>query len=277
MSAQRSPPSVTTRSTSLRSTWAIPVNTVKKISTATRMKASATLEASPIPSQITNSGARITRGMALRMVITGSSSSATKRTCAATTPSTTPTAMPSARPPSAAVNVASRCGQMLPSANSSTSAAPIRLGLGTYSGLSRSARPAASQTASSTASAASWRIQAWRGSGRLRPKVHLAGEVRPQRLVERREGRMRARLDRIARPRNRHRVVLRDARARPLRQEVDLVGKADRLFEIVRDQENADPLALDQRDHVLHHAGAHDRVERGERLVHQDQPRLHDQ
>ena len=53
------------RSTSLRSTCRIPVNTVKKITTATRMKASATLEASPMPSQITNSGARITRGMAL--------------------------------------------------------------------------------------------------------------------------------------------------------------------------------------------------------------------
>jgi hypothetical protein len=41
---------VTTRSTSLRSTCRIPVKTVEKISTATRMD-SATLEASPIPSR----------------------------------------------------------------------------------------------------------------------------------------------------------------------------------------------------------------------------------
>ena len=151
---------MTTRSTSLRSTWRMPLNTVKKISTATRMKDSATLEASPMPSQITNSGARITRGMALSNVITGSSSSATSGTSAATTPSTMPTAMPSASPPSAAVKVASRCGQMRPSANSSMSAAPIRLGFGAYSGLSMPARPAASHSASRTAKAASWRIQA---------------------------------------------------------------------------------------------------------------------
>ena len=58
------------------------VNTVKKISTATRMKDSAILEASPMPSQITNSGARTTRGMALRTLITGSSSSAMNGTSA---------------------------------------------------------------------------------------------------------------------------------------------------------------------------------------------------
>ena len=40
---------------------------------------------------------------------------------------------------------------------------------------------------------------------------------------------------------------------------------------------NADPLALDQRDDVLHHACAHDRIEGGEWLVHQDQPWLHGQ
>jgi len=71
-----------------------------------------------------------------------------------------PTAIPSANPPSAATKVASRCGQMRPSENRSASAAPIRLGIGAYIGLSMSACPAASQTASSSAKAASWRIQA---------------------------------------------------------------------------------------------------------------------
>ena len=84
-------------------------------------------------------------------------------------------------------------------------------------------------------------------------------------------------MDGIARARNWHRVMLGDARARPLRQQIDFVGEAERLLEIVRHQQNADALALDQRDHVFHHAGAHDRVEGGERLVHQQEPRLHRQ
>ena len=84
-------------------------------------------------------------------------------------------------------------------------------------------------------------------------------------------------MDGIARPRNRHRVAPGDARARSLRQQVDVVGEADRLFEIVGDQENADPLALDQRDHVPDDASAHYRIEGGERLVHQDEARLHRQ
>src|SRR5258705_1903860 len=104
--------------------------------------------------------------------------------------------------------------------------------------------------------------------------IDFTGKVGPQPFVERREGRMHARLDRIAWPRNRHIVLLDNARARPLRQQINFVGKAERLLEIVGDQENADPLALDQRDDVLHHACAHDRIEGGECLVHQDQPWL---
>ena len=88
---------------------------------------------------------------------------------------------------------------------------------------------------------------------------------------------MRARVDGIARPGNRYRVMLRDVGPGPLRQEIDLVGKAEGLFEIMGDQQNADPLALDQRDHIFDHASAHDRIEGGERLVHQDQPGSHGQ
>ena len=64
---------------------------------------------------------------------------------------------------------------------------------------------------------------------------------------------------------------------RPLRQQVDFVGEGDRLLEIMGDQKDADPLALDQRDDVFHHAGADDRIEGGERLVHQDELGLHRQ
>src|SRR4051794_17685629 len=88
---------------------------------------------------------------------------------------------------------------------------------------------------------------------------------------------MHPRMDRVARPWDRHRVMLDDAGARAARQQVDLVGEAERLFQIVGDKQNADPLALDQSDYVLDDAGAHDGVERGEGLVHQDEARLHGQ
>ena len=87
---------------------------------------------------------------------------------------------------------------------------------------------------------------------------------------------MRARTE-IARPRDRHRIVLGDARARSLRQQIDHVGQADRLLEVVGDQQHADAFAFDQLDHVLDDAGAHDGVERGERLVHQQELRFHRQ
>src|SRR6266568_457922 len=63
------------------------------------------------------------------------------------------------------------CVEMRPSKNSSTSAAPTLLGLGAYMGLSKSARPAASQTASRIANAASCRIQALRGSRSIMPPL----------------------------------------------------------------------------------------------------------
>src|SRR5437588_2547945 len=88
---------------------------------------------------------------------------------------------------------------------------------------------------------------------------------------------MGARKNRIARSRNRHCIVLRNARAWSLRQEINLIGQAEGFLQVMRDQENTDPFVLDQRDHVLDHAGAHNRIQRGERLVHEDQFRLHRQ
>jgi len=64
-----------------------------------------------MPSQITNSGARMTRGMALSRTMTGSSRSAAHGDSAAAKPSTTPRSRPPTRPTSAATNVASRCDQ----------------------------------------------------------------------------------------------------------------------------------------------------------------------
>src|SRR6476660_3180647 len=63
----------------------------------------------------------------------------------------------------------------------------------------------------------------------LSPMIDFARKVCPQPFVERRESWMHARMDRIAWPRNRDRVLLGNVRARPLRQQVDFVGKAERL------------------------------------------------
>ena len=84
-------------------------------------------------------------------------------------------------------------------------------------------------------------------------------------------------MHRIARARNRHLVLLRDAGARPLREQIDAVGEADRLFEIVGDEQDADALPFDQRGDVLDDAGANDSVERSKWLVHQQEFRLHRQ
>ncbi len=78
----------------------------------------------------------------------------------------------------------------------------------------------------------------------------------------------------VARARYRNRVFLDDAGARALRQQINRVRQADRLFEIVGHQKHAQVLAFDQVDQVLDDPGTHDGVERGERLVHQEQPRL---
>src|SRR5262249_56148515 len=74
-----------------------------------------------------------------------------------------------------------------------------------------------------------------------------------------------------ARPRDRHRIMLRYMGPRPLREQIDDVGEAQRLLEIVRHEQHADALALDEIDEVLHDALPHDGIERGERLVHQQQ------
>ena len=72
-------------------------------------------------------------------------------------------------------------------------------------------------------------------------------------------------------------VLLRDAGTRSLREQIDAVGEADRLFEIVGDEQDADALPFDQRGDVLDDASAHDSVERSKWLVHQQEFRLHRQ
>ena len=108
----------------------MPLKTEKKMSTATRMVAKASFDASPMPSQMTNSGARMTRGMALSRIMTGSSSSASTGSRAAANPSAMPMVRPMARPASAAVAVAPRWGQSSPPAARSSMTCPTADGGG---------------------------------------------------------------------------------------------------------------------------------------------------
>jgi hypothetical protein len=78
---------------------------------------------------------------------------------------------------------------------------------------------------------------------------------------------------RVARPRDRHLIFVQYPGARPLRQQIDRIRQADRLFQIVGDQQHGDPVAFDQLRDVADNPGADDRVERGEGLVHQQQLR----
>src|ERR671924_726000 len=85
---------------------------------------------------------------------------------------------------------------------------------------------------------------------------------------------MHARAYWIARPWQRHRIIPREMCARPTGEQVDVIRETDRLFEVVGDEQHGDALALDQRCDVLNDARAHNSVERGEGLVHQEQLRL---
>src|SRR4029450_6530385 len=96
--------------------------------------------------------------------------------------------------------------------------------------------------------------------------LDLEREVAPKLLVQRRKGRGHTRPGQPASPWDRYLVTLGDARARTLRQQVDDVRETERLFQVVRHQQHADAFTLDQADHVLDDAGAHDGIERGERL-----------
>src|SRR5204863_1952733 len=72
-------------------------------------------------------------------------------------------------------------------------------------------------------------------------------------------------------------IVMRDVSARALREQVDAVRQTDRLLEVMSDEQHAYPLALDECRDFLNDARAHDGVEAGERLVHQEELRGHRQ
>ena len=65
-----------------------------------------------------------------------------------------------------------------------------------------------------------------------------------------------------------------DTGARALRQDVDHVGQADRLLQVVGDEQHRQMLPLDPPEQILGDACADDRVQRGKRLVHEKELRL---
>ena len=81
----------------------------------------------------------------------------------------------------------------------------------------------------------------------------------------------------VARARQRHTPVADDARARPRRHDHDAVGKRDRLFEIVGDEQHRLAVGVPQFQQQIAHDLAGLRIERPERLVHQQDLGIADQ
>ncbi len=78
----------------------------------------------------------------------------------------------------------------------------------------------------------------------------------------------------VARPRQRHLEYLGDGRARPDRHHGDAVGEQDGLGDVVGHEHHGLTGALPDRQEHCVHAAAGQRVERAERLVHQQHFRL---
>ena len=81
----------------------------------------------------------------------------------------------------------------------------------------------------------------------------------------------------VARARQRHPPVADDARRRPGRHDHDAVGQRDRLFEIVGDEQHRLAVGAPQIQQQIAHDLPGLRVERPERLVHQEDLGIADQ
>ena len=75
----------------------------------------------------------------------------------------------------------------------------------------------------------------------------------------------------------RHAPVADDARGRPRRHDDDAVGQRDRLFQIVGDEQHRLAVGAPQIEQQIAHDLPRLRVERAERLVHQQDLRIADQ
>ena len=106
---------------------------------------------------------------------------------------------------------------------------------------------------------------------------HLGLQFLPDLAVQFVERRVELDLGDVARARQRHAPVADDARGRPRRHDHDAVGERDRLFEIVGDEQHRLAVGAPQIEQQIAHDLPRLRVERAERLVHQQDLRIADQ
>ena len=106
---------------------------------------------------------------------------------------------------------------------------------------------------------------------------HLGLQHLPDLAVQLVERRIELDLGDVARARQRHPPVADDARRRPRRHDDHAVGQRDRLFQIVGDEQHRLAVGAPQIEQQVAHDLPGLRVERAERLVHQQDFRIADQ
>ena len=221
----------------------------------TSVSASATFDQIPSPNHSRNNGASTTRGTAFNILIYGSNTRASTGDRPSRKPSEMPAAAPSTRPSSDSSRVAARCRHSDPSITQIAIRCAMAVGRLTKNG-SRSfseTRPCHSDSAqrptaicqnaivvrlASRASGSPTR----RLGGPLAPDYFLA-EHDPERAVEIDECGRRAQFHQVTGAIERHGLASHDVCGRAGGQHDDLVGERDRLFEIVRHEDDGFPIA----------------------------------
>src|SRR3989475_2673165 len=258
----------------------------------TSVTASATFDQMPRPNHNRKIGARTTRGTALSIVMYGSQMRATIGDRARAKPRVMPSNAPATRQRNASSSVTRRCPQIAPDVIHVAMRAAMSLGRLTKKGSSSFARtPSCHAAITKAAMAICQPITVARDAGGL-ATTHLAAalalddflaQVGPDRSIEVKECRLHAQIEQVARAAERDAVPRHDAARRAGRQDDDVIGERDGLFEIVRDEDHGlarGPAAagpsilrlarlLPQRQQLAFHALPRMDVEGAEWLVHQ--------
>src|SRR6266571_5946187 len=265
----------------------------------------AIFEVSPIPSQRMSSGRSAIFGIGNSADTIGKPAARASENSPTASPTETPTAVPMIQPAPIRTSDTETCAHNSPDAASRHSARTIANGLGWNRALTRPSDPAACQAASTIANtsqdvaprgaganpvarkrsacrAAGLCVACARGGSTERDsRIHdfpFGGErsrahQRPQPGMDRAEFWFEGGLvARAARDGNPDRVL---DTARPRREHDDAVREPQGLVEIVRDVNDRELGAVEQPHQVLDQELAGLRIERRERLVHQQQGRTH--
>ena len=237
--------------------------------------------AMPRPNHIMKIGARITRGMALAALMNGSSTAMARRASPSQSPAAMPAMVPRAKAISVSAMVTARCGQMSPVTNQSRMTAKMASGRPKNSGGSTPVSVPTCQPASSAAAISS-------RPSRIMPPLppvgaqHFVAQHGPDLAFQFLEMPGQADFGNVARARQIDGEFGDRARGGAGGQHHHAVGQADRLLQVMGDEQHrfapgACRLALPEGEQFgFHHLpGLH--VERAERLVHQQDRRVHDQ